>query len=192
MDFSEYRKIIENTHATQRLKYRLAVVWLHPEKLPLSVVAAGGCTDKVIRVPHTAENRYGIRVPVLSVDSGTFKGNTEVTDIILGSGIDKIDAGAFSGCSALERITIPRAVKRIGAGTFADCTSLTDVYYEGTPEEWAKVDIVTHKRETVYGELAPGAPVQRIVCDKLVPVPGNEALSTATIHFRCTVHELKE
>ena len=192
MDFSEYRKIIENTHATQRLKYRLAVVWLHPERLPLSVSSLGNCADKVIRVPQYAENRYGIKVPVISVDSGTFRGNTNVTDIILGSGIEKIDAESFAGCTALERITIPRAVKRIGAGTFAGCTSLTDVYYEGTPEEWAKVDIVTHKRETVYGELAPGAPVQRIVCDKQVPVPGNEALFTATIHFRCTVHELKE
>jgi len=192
MDFSEYRTIIESTPATQRLKYRLAVVWLHPEKLPLSVAAAGGCTDKVIRVPNTAENRYGLRVPVISVDSGTFRGNTNVTDIILGTGIEKIDAESFAGCTALERITIPRAVKRIGAGTFEGCTSLTDVYYEGTPEEWEKVDIVTHKRETVYGELASGAPVQRIVCDKLVPVPGNEVLNTVTVHFRCTVPEYEE
>lgn len=136
MDFSEYRKIIENTPETQGMEYRLAVVWLHPERLPLSVASFGNCADKVIRVPQYAETRYGRRVPVLSVDSGVFSGNTEVTDIILGSGIDKIDAGAFSGCSALERITIPRAVKRIAAGTFAGCTSLKDVYYEGTPEEW--------------------------------------------------------
>ena len=57
--------------------------------------------------------------------------------------------GDFSG------IVIPTSITRIDEGAFSDAAGLTDVYYEGTEEQWARIAI---------GE-------------------NNEYLHSATIHF---------
>ena len=187
MNFKEYKKIIESAPETSGFEYKLAVIMLHPERLPLAVASLNNCTDKIIKVPTTAVNRYGKNVPVTAIAANAFKGNTNVTDIIPGSNIERIGAGAFAGCTALERITIPKKVSMIPLGTFEGCTSLSDIYYEGTPEEWNKIEKYTEKLEVEYGNLIPGSPVMEIVEERLIRLHGNEALSLANIHFNCKV-----
>lgn len=189
MNYNEYRKIIDNTPDTEGIKYGLAVVMLHPERLPLCVVSANECNDKIIKVPCRTANRYGNRVPVIKIGCNAFKDNKNVTDIILGSDICSIGAGAFAGCTSLERITIPKGVTSIREGTFAGCTALTDVYYDGTLDEWKAIDIVSEKRELDLGSLVAGSPVQEVTEERLTRIPGNEALYRATIHCRCKFPE---
>ena len=184
MDYNEYRKIIDNTSDTEGIKYGLAVVMLHPERLPLCVVSANECNDKMIKVPCHTANRYGKIVPIIKIGCNAFKDNKTVTDIILGSDICSIGAGAFAGCSSLERITIPKGIKCIREGTFTGCTALTDVYYEGTLDEWKAIDILSEKRELDLGSLVSGSPVQEVTEERLTRIPGNEALYRATIHCR--------
>ena len=43
---------------------------------------------------------------------------------------------AFHNCKYIESITFGKGVTRVGSGSFAGCTALTDIYYEGTKEEW--------------------------------------------------------
>ena len=43
---------------------------------------------------------------------------------------------AFHNCKYIERITFGKGVTRVGSGSFTGCTALTDIYYEGTKEEW--------------------------------------------------------
>lgn len=45
-------------------------------------------------------------------------------------------------------VTIPKsyqgvAITKIRAGAFSKCTAITDVYYEGTAEDWANVDVAS-------------------------------------------------
>ncbi len=49
-------------------------------------------------------------------------------------------ASAFSGSKMLESISIYGNVTCIGEGAFCDCVSLTDIYFNGTKEEWDAVD----------------------------------------------------
>lgn len=65
-----------------------------------------------------------------------------------------IHEGAF-GSSWVKEIRIPISVLMIGAGAFNRVENLTDVYYEGTKEEWKNIEI----------------------CG------GNEPLLNATIHY---------
>ena len=56
-------------------------------------------------------------------------------------GVEIIDWNAFYYCTALRSITIPESVTSIGEDAFSGCTNLTDVYYNGTEEEWNAITI---------------------------------------------------
>lgn len=71
---------------------------------------------------------------------------------------------SFWGCSSLISVEIPLSVTTIGNSAFTDCTSLTDVYYSGTEEDWAKISIYN----------------------------GNDLLINATIHFNYGKTEYSE
>lgn len=53
----------------------------------------------------------------------------------------RLNKGAFSGCSGLTSITIPNSVTSIGASAFRGCAWLDKIYYQGTAEDWNKIDI---------------------------------------------------
>ncbi|MBE7008484.1 MAG: leucine-rich repeat domain-containing protein [Ruminococcaceae bacterium] len=54
---------------------------------------------------------------------------TDVTSVVIGSGVTSIGAGAFSGCEKLKSVVIPDSVTSIGAGAFTDCTALKSVFF---------------------------------------------------------------
>ncbi len=59
-----------------------------------------------------------------------------------GDTVTEIDGSAFVG-EAITSVSLPGTITDIGRKAFNGCTSLTDVYYDGTAEEWATVDIGT-------------------------------------------------
>ncbi len=190
MDFAEYAKMIKDVPFTEGLEYKLAVYWLHPEILPLGVVSLGENVPAVVRIPERVTNKYGRKVPVITVGGNAFAGQGRVTDIVLPPTVDRLPAGAFAGCEGLKRITIPKKIRTIWEGTFSGCDQLEDVYYEGSIEEWKNVNITHHRHEIEFGELIPGTPIQEIKSERLIHLPGNDALLTANIHFRCVLSDL--
>lgn len=66
---------------------------------------------------------------------------SKIKDAVISDNIEHIDAHAFLSCHELKGVYIPKSVKSIGIGAFVLCKSLKNVCYEGTPEEWAKIDI---------------------------------------------------
>ncbi len=189
MDFIGYKEMIKNAPYPETLEFCQAVMWLHPEVLPLGVISIGEDYPAVVRIPGHTVNRFGRTVPVITIARDAFAGRDKITDIVLPSTIDRIPPGAFAGCSGLERITIPRKLNSIRKGTFAGCDRLKDVYYEGSMEEWENVQIVHNKHEIEFGGLIPETPVHGIKEERLVHVPGNDALLTANIHFHCALSD---
>ncbi len=57
-------------------------------------------TDVIIPETHSG-------LPVVSISSSAFNGQSSITDIIVPNSVTLIGEGAFSGCSKLESITIP-------------------------------------------------------------------------------------
>ncbi|MCD8161783.1 MAG: leucine-rich repeat domain-containing protein, partial [Clostridiales bacterium] len=48
---------------------------------------------------------------------------------------------AFYDCTGLTALAIPASVTAIGYEAFYGCENLTDVYYAGSAEDWAAIDI---------------------------------------------------
>jgi len=74
----------------------------------------------------------------------------------LPTGTTRIEAEAFAGCVGMKSVTIPGSVTSIGAGAFSGCGQLSDIYFDGTAEQWNGI-----RTES-----------------------GNEALENALVHFR--------
>ncbi len=209
--YSEYCEIIRGIPETQDIHYAPAYLWptvnvprtavslngdrgtvFTPEKDGAGRSGEAGREGLAVRLPRRIQTSQGIFVPVVSIAAGLFRGNTDVTDILLPASIQYLPDGAFAGCTNLRRITLPGQISYIGPGTFAGCGSLEDVYYEGTPEEWDRIKIVQYKHEVEFGSLVPGTPVQKVTAERRVHIPGNEPLLAANIHFHCAPQSLQE
>ena len=189
MNYNEYEELIRGIPFTETLEYQPAVFWVHREVLPLGVASIGDDASGIIKIPNFKLNSYSHNVPVIAISKSAFANQERITDIVLPTSLEAIPEGAFSGCSGLKRITLPKSITYIGEGTFAGCDSLEDVYYEGSPEEWKHVKIVHQKHEVEFGSLVPGTPVQTIIAERFVHIPGNDALLVANIHFRCNLSD---
>ena len=76
-----------------------------------------------------------------SIGEGAFWYCESLTSITIPGSVTSIGFGAFYRCTSLTSITIPNSVTSIDRSAFYDCTSLTTVYYDGTEEQWAAIEI---------------------------------------------------
>ncbi|MBQ7043700.1 MAG: leucine-rich repeat domain-containing protein [Clostridia bacterium] len=70
---------------------------------------------------------------------GNKRTNYEIPD-----GVTDIDNNAFRGCIGLTTVTIGNSVKNIDYYAFYTCDSLTDVYYNGTEEQWNEITVESY------------------------------------------------
>lgn len=64
-----------------------------------------------------------------------------LNSVTIGNGVTTIGTSAFDYCNSLTSVTIGRGVTVIDRSAFSNCDSLTDVYYTGSEEEWAAIEI---------------------------------------------------
>ena len=184
--FAEYMEYVNKTPMPESMKFSEAIMWVPRERLPQALRSLGNTNLPVIRIPAYVRNCHGFNVSVVRFSRDVFRGNENITDIVLPSTIGGIPAGAFDGCSSLKNITIPKNVKYIGEGTFAGCTALKNIWYEGTPDEFDRMEVVSWRHEIQLGSNEPGTPVSQILSEERRHIPGNEAWFTANVHFRCS------
>ena len=81
-----------------------------------------------------------IKLPgtLLQIGKYAFYECSSLNSITLPESVTIINDAAFRGCLSLKKINIPKDIVRIGMGAFHDCTALSDVYYNGSEEEWGK------------------------------------------------------
>ena len=190
MNYCEYMESISGVPVSGMLQYEPAFIWVNSYRLPVRLCSLGNEKMPVVKVPSAIDRGRGHIVPVISFSRETFKEKAFITDIVLPSTIENIPAEAFAGCVNLRNITIPKKVTIIKKGTFAGCTNLQNVYYEGTFEDWKKINIVHYLHEVEFGDLVPGTPVQRAMSERIEIIPGNEALFTANIYLKCELENM--
>lgn len=72
---------------------------------------------------------------------GIFVGCSALTTIEIPDGATTVPYGAFDDCTYLKTVVIADSVTSIGDYAFNGCDGLTDVYYEGSEEEWDDITI---------------------------------------------------
>ena len=118
------------------------------------------CTSlKEVKLPSTLK----------SIDEAAFYNCSSLESIEIPEGVEQIKQSAFGMCFNLKEITIPGNVKSIEDDAFVGCESLksisipssvtyigycafsysglTDVYYDGTKEQWNAIEIVNNANE---------------------------------------------
>ena len=86
---------------------------------------------------------------LIKIGTAAFSGCESLLNVMLAtnlltgseSKLTHIESVAFGDCKSLSGIVIPKSVVYIGSQAFNHCDSLTDVFYTGTEEEWAKIEI---------------------------------------------------
>lgn len=102
--------------------------------------------------------------------SHTFYDCKNLSSIVIPKGISKLQLGTFENCTNLKSITLPNTLKVIGESVFQKCSSLTDIYYQGTEEQWEQVQI-----DHSWSDRGP--------------IYGNSPIMHATIHFSSEENE---
>lgn len=101
--------------------------------------------DTVITIGHYAfcgcdleEINFGSKVN--KITDNAFSNCAKLTELKLPPNLKEIGENAFSSCHELKVIKIPDSVTMISENAFKLCDALTDVFYEGTEEEWNQID----------------------------------------------------
>ncbi len=74
----------------------------------------------------------------------------EVTSIEIPDTITEIGNYQFYGFDNVTSITIPDSVTSIGESAFSGCSNLENVYYEGTIENWCRINFAVYSNPMKY------------------------------------------
>ena len=108
-------------------------------KLPNNLISIGSNAFRY------CSSLASITIPesVTGIGEFAFAGCSSLTSITISEGVTSIGEFAFTGCSSLTNITIPDSVTSIRICVFSNCSSLTNITYNGTQEQWNRIDKYT-------------------------------------------------
>ncbi|MDE7438983.1 MAG: leucine-rich repeat domain-containing protein [Clostridia bacterium] len=102
-----------------------------------------------------ASQPYNLSGNITVPDTVTYNGNTyevsainheaffyckNLTGITIPDSITFLSEYAFSRCSALTSISLPNTLTRISYSAFMECSALADITFDGTKDEWNKIE----------------------------------------------------
>ncbi len=97
---------------------------------------------------------------VKSIGNSTFSNCDSLQSVTIGEGVESIGDNAFSGCSNLQSISIPKTLTSFGKDAFLGCKALEKVDYNGSIDEWTKMDFHVENanvKEAYSNPLSNGA-----------------------------------
>ena len=75
-----------------------------------------------------------------TLSTAILTGCTSLRTAKFGEGLVELPI-TLGGCTALKEVYLPSTLTTIKSSVFKDCTALTDVYYNGTVEQWNAISI---------------------------------------------------
>ena len=149
-------------------------------------ILAGISSLKKVIIPDSVTN--------MRTSCGAFQGCKNLEEVIF-EGTPQINEmwGTFNGCTSLKSVHIPASVTEFVNQPFEGC-NLESVYYDGTFEDWCKIDFeysgnpLSHterfycKKENYYEELIDAVIPETITQINTGVFSGYKALRSVTLH----------
>lgn len=114
----------------------------HSSNLTEITISSG--VTKIGRDAFTAcENLASVTIPegVTEIGSSAFAICQNLTSAAIPEGVSTLEMSLFDGCWKLASVSIPASVTKIGKYAFSLCYGLKDVYYHGTEDDWAGIEV---------------------------------------------------
>ena len=118
-------------------KFLATVTFAEGSQLKSIGVSAFSGTDsahpifKEIQIPYSVE----------TIGTNAFQNCQDLESITLPASLETIESSAFSSCRKLSEIKLPTSLKAIQSYVFDDCSSLKTVSYDGSLEQWSKINV---------------------------------------------------
>lgn len=109
---------------------------------PLRTVSFPSTLTKIRDDAFCNTNLESVVIPdsVTFIGQNTFGGCHYLEHIELSKNLKSIEYNMFNNCSSLSELLIPKSVTYLGGNAFMRCNSLFNIDYEGTIEEWGKIN----------------------------------------------------
>ena len=107
-----------------------------------NVIIGNGVTSIGYAAFYRCSNLTSITISdcITSIDVWAFANCKSLTSITIPDSITSIGDYMFYGCNGLTSVTISDCVTSIGDCAFAECYDLTAITFDGTSEQWNKVN----------------------------------------------------
>ena len=87
---------------------------------------------------------------VTSIGDYAFLDCDSLTGVTLPAGLKSVGIGAFRGCDRLMTVSFPASMTSVGDGAIDACDSLKEIYFGGTQEVWARLNVNAGSGVTVH------------------------------------------
>lgn len=108
-----------------------------------SVMIPDGVTYIATSAFNACAGLTSVAIPdsVTDIAAYAFRDCSSLESVAIPDSVTYIGDEAFDGCTDLKSAVIGNGVKRLGEDVFRNCGSLTDIYYNGTRDQWNAINI---------------------------------------------------
>jgi len=100
----------------------------HPVKIKTKTVETPEVVDEQnVIIKEKFEVEDDKQYTLVGIDDGVFRGNTEITSVIIPDTVTYVGIGAFQGCTSLKSVTLPEELEAINEFAFNGCSFLEEV-----------------------------------------------------------------
>ena len=124
---------------------------------------------------------------VTDIGEGTFMYCSSLDNITIPNSVSCIGKYAFQYCSNLKSIAMPYSVTSIMYGAFQYCSNLTDVYYNGSEEEYDEIYIELYNNPFTNANLHFTSSEYRVNSIAIKDMLGNQLSAIPTGTFLTTI-----
>ena len=167
-----------------------SAIWAVSKDYQLTISGSGPVTDYGIfgvRAPwysyRNAITQVTIEEGITRIGNYFLQNGGQLTELVIHEGVTSIGRYAFEGCSNLKEIWLPLSAVMVDQGAFSSCTGLTDVYYAGSEEDRAGININHEGNDSLltnatwhYNELPPTIIARGTCGDQLTWVLDNKGV----------------
>lgn len=116
------------------------LIFYSPAKTDISYKIPNGVSEIAKGAFYNCANLEKVEIPdsVLKICGYAFYKCNNLKQVDLSKKLEYIEGSAFSSCPIDELSVLPKSLIEVSAGAFSG-HALTDVYYDGTEEEWKSI-----------------------------------------------------